>query len=306
MNKIKRLFYHLKNSPEVVAIYILVNFGGWIPDSWYIQMIYRLSVGVWPDLNNPKTLGEKLQWLKLNDHKPEYCVMADKVEVKEYAAKIIGEKYIVPTLGVWDNPEDIDFDALPDQFVLKCNHNSGTGMYICEDKSQMNVEKVKKELRKGLKEDYYKIWREWSYKNIKRKIIGEVLLKTERNDGELLNYKFWCCDGVPFFCHISSNKTHEVSVYDMEWKRVKGLLIINRIYSIYREKEIEKPKFFDEMKECAAKLSKGVPFLRVDFYETDRLYLGELTFYPTGGWGNLNLKEYSDKLASMIKVPFEK
>ncbi len=306
MNKIKRLFHHLKNSPKVIPIYLLVNYGGWIPDSWYIRMVYRLSVGVWPNLRSPKTLGEKLQWLKLNDHKPEYSVMADKVEVKEYAAKLIGEKYIVPTLGVWNSPDDIDFDSLPDQFVLKCNHNSGTGMYICEDKSQMNIEKVKDGLRKGLNEDYYKIWREWSYKDIKRKIIGEVLLKTERNDGELLNYKFWCCDGVPFFCHVSSNKTHEVSVYDMEWKRINGLLIINRIYSIYREKEIEKPNCFDEMKECAAKLSKGVPFLRVDFYETDRLYLGELTFYPTGGWGNLNLEEYSDRLASMIKVPFEK
>ncbi len=306
IDKLKRLFFHLKNNPNVVAIYMLVNFGGWIPDYLYVKLVYRLSVGVWPNLSNPVTLGEKLQWLKLYNHKPVYSIMADKVRMKDFAKEIIGEEYIVPTLGVWDDPDDIDFSLLPEQFVLKCNHNSGTGMFICEDKSLLDEKVVRANLKKGLRENYFKIWREWSYKDIKRKIIGEVLLKTTREDGELLDYKFWCCDGTPIYCQILSNKTHEVSVYDMDWNKVKDLLIIDKKYSIYRKSEIERPIYFEQMKDCASKLSKGVPFLRVDFYETDKLYLGELTFYPTGGWGNLNLKEHSDRLASMIKISFEK
>lgn len=144
-----------------------------LSDEQYLKLKYKNVFGRNLDLENPKTFNEKLQWLKLYNRKPEYTVMVDKYKVREYIAQMIGEEYLIPLLGVWDNPDEIDFDALPNQFVLKCNHNSGTGMCICKDKSNLDIEKVKKELRKGLKEDYYLKFREWPYKDVPRKIIAE-------------------------------------------------------------------------------------------------------------------------------------
>lgn len=144
-----------------------------LSDKLYLKLLFRHRMGYQLDLDNPKTFNEKLQWLKLYNRNPLYTVMVDKVRAKEYVANKIGEQYIIPTLGVWENVDDIDFDSLPSRFVIKCNHNSGKGMYICKDKSKMDVEKVRNGLRKGLRENYYLHGREWPYKDVPRRIIAE-------------------------------------------------------------------------------------------------------------------------------------
>ena len=145
----------------------------WMPDATFLKLAYKSRMGRKLDLDNPQTFNEKLQWLKLYDRRPEYTMMVDKYKVRDYIAEKLGEEYLIPLLGVWDDPDEIDFDALPNQFVLKCNHNSGLGMCICKDKTKLDIEKVKEELRKGLKQDYYLTGREWPYKDVLRKIICE-------------------------------------------------------------------------------------------------------------------------------------
>lgn len=176
MNFIKKVFTLVFHKPRVLGVIGLQKFSFLVPDKPYLQMMYWLQIGKKLNLKHPVTFNEKLQWLKLYNRRPEYTIMVDKVKVKEYVANIIGEEHIIPTLGVWDDPDDIDFDALPDKFVLKCNHNSGTGMCICRDKSKLDIPKVKAELRKGLKENYFMKWREWPYKNVPRKILAEKFM----------------------------------------------------------------------------------------------------------------------------------
>ena len=163
-------------------------------DEPYLKKMFRATMGKELDLNDPKTFNEKLQWLKLYNRKPEYTMMVDKYLVRDYIKETLGEQYLIPLLGVWDDPDEIDFDALPDRFVLKCNHNSGKGMYICKDKSKMDVKKVKSELRAGLKQNYYLHGREWPYKDVPRKIIAEQYMEDAKTE-ELRDYKFFCFNG---------------------------------------------------------------------------------------------------------------
>lgn len=159
---------------------ILANKGflNWMDDEAYIRMQYKIYFGRKLNLEYPETFNEKLQWLKLHDRRPEYTMMSDKYLVKDYISEKLGEKYIIPTLGVWENPKDINFDDLPEQFVLKCNHNSGLGMCICTDKTKLDIKKVRKNLKKGLKQNFYLNGREWPYKNIKPRILAEKYIGT--------------------------------------------------------------------------------------------------------------------------------
>ena len=193
-----------------------------MPDERYLKLKYKNVFGRDLDLENPKTFNEKLQWLKLYNRKPEYTMMVDKYKVREYIAQTLREEYLIPLLGVWDDPDEIDFDALPDQFVLKCNHNSGLGMCICKDKSKLDIPKVKAELRKGLKQDYYLMGREWPYKDVPRKIIAEKYMVDDSNCGELTDYKFFCFNGVPKFMYISNDNSENATTdfFDMEFNRL--------------------------------------------------------------------------------------
>lgn len=266
-------------------------------------MMYWLHLGRKLNLKNPKTFNEKLQWLKLYNHKPEYTIMVDKVKAKEYVAKLIGEEHIIPTLGVWDDPDDIDFDALPDQFVLKCNHNSGTGMCICRDKSKLDIEKVKAELRKGLKENYFMRWREWPYKNVPRKILAEKFMVDESGT-ELKDYKIFCFNGEPRYCQVISdrNTDEKIDFYDMHWKRLVGLVGLNdKVHN--SEYAIPCPESFENMKQMASLLAKSIPFSRIDFYEINhQAYFGEITFFPATGFGNFNPREWNVKMGDMITL----
>lgn len=303
LSKILKGFVILFTKPKIIGIILLGKFSFLFSDKQYLQMMYWLHLGRKLNLKNPKTFNEKLQWLKLYNHKPEYTIMVDKVKAKEYVAKLIGEEHIIPTLGVWDDPDDIDFDALPDQFVLKCNHNSGTGMCICRDKSKLDIEKVKAELRKGLKENYFMRWREWPYKNVPRKILAEKFMVDESGT-ELKDYKIFCFNGEPRYCQVISdrNTDEKIDFYDMHWKRLVGLVGLNdKVHN--SEYAIPCPESFENMKQMASLLAKSIPFSRIDFYEINhQAYFGEITFFPAAGFGNFNPREWNVKMGDMITL----
>lgn len=308
MYKIKRILYYLFHNPSVLANIFLEYVSPLIPDKLYLSMRYRLVVGKRLNLKNPKTFCEKIQWLKLYNRKPEFTVMVDKVKVKEYVAEKLGEEYIIPTIGVWNTPEEIDFDKLPDKFVLKCNHNSGTGMYICKDKSRMDIAKVRTGLWMGLKEDYFLHSREWPYKNVMRKILAEKFME-DKNTSELRDYKFFCFDGVAKYCQVISDRSTEekIDFYDMDWNRLIGLIGLIGLSPSHvirnSEESIECPKTLEDMKRMASILSKDIPFARIDFYEINgRAYFGEITFFPAGGFGFFRPDEWNRKLGDMINI----
>lgn len=267
----------------------------WIPDEVYLKYAFKSKLGYDLNLENPQTFNEKLQWLKLYDRRPEYTVMVDKYLAKQYVADKIGEQYIIPTLGVWDSPDEIDFDKLPDQFVLKCNHNSGLGMCICRNKSELDIKKVKSELRKGIKQNYYLGGREWSYKNVPRKIIGEKYMGDDLND-----YKLMCFNGKVKCSFVCSERNYglHVTFFDNDWNK----LPFERHYPA-SDKNIPKPQKYDEMVSLAEKLSSGIPFVRVDFYEINgHIFFGELTFYPGSGFEEFTPIDADYLLGSYISL----
>lgn len=301
MNKLAKFFFFLIHKPKLLAIIGLGRISFLIPDKPYLQMMYWLNMGKKLNLKNPKTFNEKLQWLKLYNRKPEYTIMVDKVKAKEYVASIIGEEYIIPTLGVWDDPDDIDFDALPNQFVLKCNHNSGTGMCICRDKSKLDIPKVKAELRKGLKENYFLHGREWPYKNVPRKILAEKFMVDESGT-ELKDYKVFNFGGHPELIEVDYGRFihHMRNFYTPDWNFVD----LKLQYPSDEKHNIPKPEKLDEMLELARKLSEGIPHVRTDFYSINgKLYWGELTFFHEAGMGRFSPETWNEKLGKLVVLP---
>lgn len=272
-------------------------------DKLYLSMRHYLSFKKTMPWNNPKTYNEKQQWLKLYDRNPLYTIMVDKLLVKEYVAKQIGEQYIIPNLGSWENAEEVDFDSLPERFVLKCNHNSGTGMFICKDKSKMDVERVREGLRCGLKEDYYLINREWPYKNVPRRILAEQFME-DFETGELRDYKFFCFDGSvkALFIATDRSKGEHAVCFDFFDSNFNHLPIKHG----HPNAKVmpEKPKTFEEMKRIASILSKGIPSVRIDLYEINgKVFFGEMTFTHWGGFMPFDPMEWDEKFGEWIKLP---
>lgn len=269
-----------------------------IPDDTYLKVIYRIKVGKTLNLKNPKTYTEKLQWLKLHDRKPIYSTMVDKFEAKQYIASIVGEEYVIPTLGVWDNFDEIDFDALPDKFVLKCTHDSG-GLVICKDKSKLDKEEARKKIEKSLKTNFYWIGREWPYKNVKPRIIAEKYMAI--NDECLTDYKLFCFDGEPKMVYISKDKADDPRT---DFFDARGNALPIRMRDPNSDVPPTIPEQFEQMKQIARKLSSGLIHLRVDFYLIDgKLYVGELTFYHNGGFSEVKPEEWNHTIGSWIKLP---
>lgn len=296
----------LKN-PNAIFLFVL-NFLGisrLLPDKIYLQFLYRRVFGQKLNIDNPQTFNEKLNWLKLYDRKSEYSKMVDKVEAKKYVTDSIGEEYIIPTLGVWDKFDDIDFEKLPDQFVLKCTHDSGSVM-ICRDKNTFDVDTAKRKLTKALKRNSYLPGREWVYKDVKPRIIAEKLLKDNTSES-IQDYKFFCFDGEPKCLFIASERhlgdEHvKFDFFDAEFNHLN-------IVQLHEQsgKEFAKPKSFTEMLTLSRKLSAGIPHVRVDFYEINgRPYFGEYTFYHHGGTIPFKTKEWDDILGSWINLPENK
>ena len=277
-----------------------------LSDKLYLTLSFRHRQGRWINWKNPETYTEKLQWLKLYYRKPIFTVLTDKYAVKKYISDTFGSQYVIPLLGVWDKPEDIDFDKLPHQFVLKCNHTSGIGLVICKDKDKLNIPKTINELNRGLKDNYYLHSREWPYKNIPRKIIAEEY-KEDESGYELKDYKFYCFNGEPFFCQVDFGKGEGKTrrdftrnIYDMDWH----FMDIQYSHPNDPTRIIPRPSQFEIMKEMARKLSAGYPFLRVDFYNIgDQVLFSEITFYPIAGLGWFKPAEWDKKLGDMITLP---
>lgn len=290
-------------TPRDIGKSFLYHFGGWLPDALYLWLMYFFQTGKWLHLKNPKTFNEKLQWLKLHDRKPEYTTMVDKYAVKDYVANIIGKEYIVPTLGVWDSPEEIAWDELPSQFVLKTTHGGGSkGVIICRDMEKLDKAEAVSSLRAVMKRDLYKNYREWPYKNVKPRVIAEELL-LENNpltssgqtgspqENGIKDYKFFCFNGKPIYCDVISGRQSQLTSdhFDMEWTHLpftfKNLPPAEHVPA--------KPQHFETMRQIAAKLSARHPHLRVDFYEVNgKVWFGELTFYSASGFGQFAPEEW--------------
>lgn len=274
-----------------------------LPDEKYLKVIWEKRMGYPLDLEHPCTFNEKLQWLKLHDRRNEYTMMVDKYKVRNYIKEKIGEKYLVPLLGVWENPEDIDFDSLPNQFVLKCNHNSGIGMCICTNKSKLNIEEIRKKLKYGISQDFYFMSREWPYKNVPRRIIAEKYMTNKSGDG-LSDYKFFCFDGIAKIMFVASDRQekNEETKFDFFDMNFHHLPFTNGHPNA--EHKIERPQSFERMRRLAEKLSEGIPQVRCDFYDIDgQIYFGEMTFFHWGGLVPFEPSEWDQKLGAWIHLP---
>lgn len=268
-----------------------------IPDKMYLKLIYRASMGKKLNLNNPVTYNEKLQWLKLYDRKPEYSMMVDKYAVREYIKEKLGKEYLIPLLGVWDKFEDIDFDKLPDQFVLKPNHTSGN-VFICKDKKNIDFIKLKKDVNAWLKREYYWLHREWPYKNISPKIIAEKYMVDESGT-QLKDYKFFCFNGKVKSLFIATDRPFDTR-FDFYDENFNHLPFTNGHEN--SEKIINKPEKFEKMILLAEKLSQNIPHVRVDFYNINgQIYFGEMTFYHWSGLMPFDPEEWDNIFGSYIK-----
>lgn len=264
-----------------------------LSDKKFIEYRFLSEMGYKLNLKSPQTFNEKLQWLKLYDRNPEYTKMVDKYEVREYIKEKIGEEYLIPLIGVYDKFDDIDFDKLSNQFVIKCNHDSG-GLIICKDKNRLDIETARKKINRSLKTNYYYSGREWPYKNVKPKILIEKYME-DSNKSDLIDYKLFCFNGIPKIVLVCSERFSSSNMcetwFDMNWKLIDMTESGHRVDST-----ISKPKQLKKMVELSKKLSKNIPFIRVDWYEIgDKLYFGELTFYPASGFEKFEPKEWNKK-----------
>ena len=272
----------------------------WIlPDETYLKWVFPARVGYPLNLKNPQTFNEKLQWLKLHDHNPNYTKMVDKVEAKKYVANIIGEEHIIPTLAVYDSVDEINFDELPRKFVLKCTHDSG-GIVICKDKETLNKKDALEKLRKGLKKNFYWENREWPYKNVKPRIIAEQYMTD--GDDELKDYKVFNFGGEPKIIEIDYNrfKGHLRTLYDTNWEKINAVIK----FPTDQNRDFDKPKVLDELLTLSKKLSMGIPHLRADFYIVDnKIFFGELTFFHGSGMEHITPVAFDNQMGDWIVLP---
>lgn len=307
MNKKNRSLFkkilRISTDPRrLVAALGVRGFLNWMPDSLYLKIVFPMHTGYKLNLKNPKTFNEKLQWLKLHDRSPAYTQMVDKYAVRDYIARTIGNEYLIPILGVWDRFEDIDFSQLPNQFVLKPTHDSGS-VIICRDKARLDIPAAQYKINNSLKRNYYYPFREWPYKNVEPRIIAEKYMVDE-SGYELKDYKFFCFDGVSKAMFVASDRQVEgeevkFDFYDMNFEHlpfVQGHPNANR--------QIRPPDSFEKMKKLAEILSKGISQVRVDFYDINgQIYFGELTFSHFGGWVPFVPNEWDEIFGSWLTLP---
>lgn len=270
-----------------------------ISDRPYVMGKYWLKMGHPMSRTNPQTYTEKINWLKLYDHNPQYIPLVDKWEVAKIVGERIGKEYIIPKLGVWKSVDEINVDALPDQFVLKCTNDSG-GVVICRDKRQFDLEKARPILERSLKTNYYWHDREWPYKDIQPRILAEEYIEDASGNG-LFDYKFFCFDGQPQFMFIATGRAEGNTCFDFFDMEFNWIPVMQHYPNAHNRPQ--KPIGFELMKQLAAALSKGMKHVRVDFFEVNgRVYFGELTFTHFGGYERFVPDEYDKIFGAFLDI----
>ena len=291
--------------PSSLLDSLVRHFGQFLSDRTYIKLRFRLQMGKRLNLKNPKTFQEKIQWLKLYNYNPNYTKMVDKVLVKEYVSSIIGSEYVIPILGVWDEPESINWDILPNRFVLKTNHGGGnSGVVVCRDKNNFDYQKAKLQLSKSLHNDIYRNMREWPYKNIRKCVFAEEYVEIDSTVKDLPDYKWYCFNGEPMYCQVIKNRTtnETIDFFDKEWHH-QDFIGLNPL-AHNSSQEILRPSNLELHIKIAKKLSKSIPFCRVDLYDTgSKVYFGEITFFPASGVGFFKPEKYDEILGSLLTLP---
>ena len=269
----------------------------WLPDKLYLSVIWKMLMGYELDWNNPRTFNEKLQWLKVHDHNPLYTTLVDKYRVKQWVADRIGQEYVIPTLAVFASADDINPDTLPEQFVLKCNHDSGS-ILICRDKSTFDMDAAKTKLAKGLERNFYREAREWAYKNVPRLVFAEKYMENPLSK-DLLTYKFLCFSGEPYIMYVTvKNENVFENYYDMDFEP----LDIHRKWP-NSQYPIPKPTCWEDMKRVARELSQGLNHVRLDLYEVNgQVYFSEYTFYDWGGLFTFTPDVWDQRLGDKIQL----
>lgn len=297
----------IKN-PRLLLDSVFTRISSWVPDKSYIKIKYWLVMGKRLNLSTPVTFGEKIQWLKLNNRRPEYIQMVDKIGVKEYVASKIGSQYIIKTIGYWDCLDDIDWDSLPNQFVLKTSHGGGScGVAICKDKKTFDKDKAVAKLHKSMQTDAYKELREWPYKGVKKRILAEEYMVPSNcqniDSYDLSDYKFFCFEGGPKYCQVirDRNTKETIDFYDMDWNHQEFVGLNPRTCNGLQP--VAKPEKFEEMVDICCKLANGIPFVRIDLYVIDeKIYFGEITFFPASGYGEFKPAAWNYTLGGLINL----
>lgn len=276
-----------------------------VPDSLFIPAYYYLSVGERLNVNNPKTFTDKIQWLKMHDHNEKYHSLVDKQSVKKYVAEVIGEQYVIKTLAIWNSIDEIDVSGLPDQFVLKTTNGGGsTGVVICKDKKDFDIEAAKQKLRWSANYDIYQNMGEWAYKGVKPRVFAEEYIAPDNIDGDIPDYKWYCFNGVPKFCQVIKDRSgiETIDFFDVSWNH-QEFVGLNPLVGPSKE-EPARPEDIDIQIEIAQKLSKDMPFSRIDLYSINKkTYFGEITFYPASGIGSFTPQKYNDVLGELLVLP---
>ena len=298
---IERLWRTDKRGVGIAFFNYIIKSGvlNWMSDKVFLNLTFFVHFGRFINWGKPITFNEKLQWLKIYDRNPEYVKMVDKCDVKKYVAEIIGEEFVIPTIGVWEKVDEIPFESLPNQYVLKCTHDSGS-VCVCKDSSEFDIIYAKKKLVKGLRRNLFYWGREWPYKNVKPRIVAETYMKGENDD--LMDYKLMCFNGKVKCSFVCSERFTsddlKVTFFDRDW----NLMPFTRQHP-FSERPIQQPASYLKMVEMAEKLSHGIPFVRIDFYEIyGHPFFGEMTFFPGNGFEKFEPEEWDYKLGEWLNI----
>ena len=274
-----------------------------MPDERFLKLLFWLNMKKRLNLTHPRTFNEKMQWLKVHWRKPQMTQLVDKVAVKEIIRQIAPEVRVIPTLGIWDSFDEIDLDALPEQFVLKPSHTSGD-VYICRDRQKLDPEKLRRVATRWLKREYYWGQREWPYKDVPPKLLAEPYL--DDGSGGLRDYKFFCFHGQPRFFYLSQgmedHHTARMAFMDMEGRA----LPFHRGDYLRFEETPELPDGFERLRALSTRIAEqvDVPFVRVDLYTfRDEVYFGEITFFPCSGYMPFEPEEWDERIGSYMTLP---
>ena len=301
--KLKRL---VNNPYRVFYRFNYLKISHLLSDETLLRLIFRARLGYKLDLNNPKTFNEKIQWLKLYDRRSEYTTYVDKAAVKEFVSERIGKEYIIPQLGVWNSFDEIDFDSLPNQFVLKSTHDSGSTV-ICKDKRTFDIKRARKKLNYSMRSNFYYRAREWAYKNVVPRIVAEEYIFSNKSS-DLPDYKFFCFGGSPEYIMLCQNRfSSEELTFDFYDKHWQHMDFLRPPFHPNSKVLADKPENFEEMISLAKNLSMGIPFVRVDFYSVNnRVYFGEMTFYPGDGFEPFEPEIWDKKLGDKLILPIKR